>query len=115
MDSKYKLNIDDDKSLEDINQFQRLVGKLIYLNVTRSDASYSISQISKFMYLPRASHLNVIDRILRYLNSTLRLRIYFKNNNNNEIYSYFDLNWAGDFDQKCTTYFCTFVCRNIIT
>jgi hypothetical protein len=29
MDSKYKLNIEDDKPLADINQFLRLVGKLI--------------------------------------------------------------------------------------
>jgi hypothetical protein len=67
MDSKYKLYIKDGKPLEDINQFQRLVGKLIYLTVTRPDISYFISQIIKFMYSPRTSHLDVIDRVLRYL------------------------------------------------
>jgi hypothetical protein len=67
MDSKCKLNIEDGKPLEDINQFQRLVGKLIYLTVNKSDISYSISQINKFMHSPRTSYLDVIDRILRYL------------------------------------------------
>jgi hypothetical protein len=43
MDSKCKLNTEDGKHLEDINQFQRLVGKLIYFTVTRLDISYSIS------------------------------------------------------------------------
>jgi hypothetical protein len=42
MDSKYKINTEDCKHLEDVNQFQRLVGKLIYLTITRLDISYSI-------------------------------------------------------------------------
>jgi hypothetical protein len=75
MDSKYKLNTDDGKPLEDINQFQRLMGKLIYLTITKPDISYSISQISKFMHSPRTSHLDSIDRILRYLKSTPEMRI----------------------------------------
>jgi hypothetical protein len=70
MDSKCKLNIKDGKPLEDINQFQRLVGKLIYLIMTRPDIAYFISQISKFMHSPRTSHLDVIDRVLRYLKGT---------------------------------------------
>jgi Reverse transcriptase (RNA-dependent DNA polymerase) len=37
IDSKCKLNTEERKPLEDINQFQRLVGKLIYLTVTRPD------------------------------------------------------------------------------
>ena len=53
--------------MEDINQFQRLVDKLIYLTVTRPDISFAVSQISKFMHVPRKPHLDAIDRILRYL------------------------------------------------
>jgi hypothetical protein len=104
MDSKYKLNTEDEKHLEDINQFQRLVGKLIYLIVTKPDISYLISQISKFMHSPRTSHLDAIDRILRYLKSTLGMRIHFKNNNSNEICDYFDADWAGNFDRKLTSF-----------
>jgi hypothetical protein len=35
IDSKNKLNTDNDMPLEDINKFQRLVEKMIYLTVTR--------------------------------------------------------------------------------
>jgi hypothetical protein len=84
MNSKCKLNTENEKPLKDINQFQRLVGKLIYLTVTILDISYSISQISKFMHSPRTSHLDAIDRILRYLKSTPGMGIHFKNNNSNE-------------------------------
>jgi hypothetical protein len=90
------------------------VGKLIYLTVIRPDISYLISQISKFMHSPRTSDLNVIDRILRYLKSTPGMGIHFKNNNSNEICGYYDADWAGSFDRKSTTGFCTFVCGNIV-
>jgi Reverse transcriptase (RNA-dependent DNA polymerase) len=45
IDSRNKLNCEDEDALSNINQFQRLVGKLIYLTVTRPDISYSDSQI----------------------------------------------------------------------
>src|ERR1017187_4271371 len=65
IDNKYKLNTDDDEPLENINQFQRLVGKLIYLTVTRPDISFSVSQISKFIHSPKTPHLEAINRVLR--------------------------------------------------
>jgi hypothetical protein len=49
---KYKLNSEDDNVLGDINQFQRLMGKLIYLTVTKPDILYPINQVSKFMHAP---------------------------------------------------------------
>jgi hypothetical protein len=90
IDSKYKLNTEDGEPLNDINYFQRLVGRLIYLTVTRPDISYSVSQISKFMYALRTTHVNVIDRILRYLKRTPKKEIWIKNNKSNDVCDYFD-------------------------
>jgi hypothetical protein len=115
VDSKYKLNTEDGEPLEDINHFQRFVGRLIYLTVTRPDISFSVSQISKFIHAPRTTHLNVIDRILRYLKGTPRNGIWMKNNNSNEICGYSDADWAGSFDRKSTTDFCIFVGGNLAT
>jgi hypothetical protein len=61
IDGKNKLNIEDGEPLSNINQFQMLVGKLIYLTVTRPDISFSISQISQFMYSPQTQHLEAIN------------------------------------------------------
>jgi hypothetical protein len=91
------------------------MGRLIYLMVTRPDISFSVSQISKFMHAPRTTHLNTIDRILRYLKGTPGKRIWMKNNNSNEIYGYSDADWAGSFDRKSTTDFCIFIGRNLAT
>jgi Reverse transcriptase (RNA-dependent DNA polymerase) len=68
--NKYKFNSEDGDALSYINQFQRLVDKLIYLTVARSNISFFISQVSKFMHAPITPRLEVIIRILRYLKET---------------------------------------------
>jgi hypothetical protein len=115
IDTKHKLNTEDGEPLEDIPQFQRLVGKLIYLTVTRPDISFSVSQISRFMHLPRTPHLEAVNRILRYLKGNPGKGIKMKNNNSNELCGYSDADWAGSFDRKSTTGFCTFVGGNLVT
>ncbi|KAK1410403.1 hypothetical protein QVD17_36940 [Tagetes erecta] len=57
----------DDTELPNISQYQRLIGKLIYLTITRPDISYTVSCLSQFMHAPLQSHLNVAMRLLRYL------------------------------------------------
>jgi hypothetical protein len=89
--------------------------KLIYLNVTRPNLSFVVSQISEFMHAPRISHLKSIDRILRYLKNYLRKEIWMKNNCTNDICDYSNVHWAGSFDRKSTTDFYTFIGENIIT
>jgi Reverse transcriptase (RNA-dependent DNA polymerase) len=61
IDSKVKLNTDDDRPIDNISQFQRVVGKLIYLTVTRPDISFIVSQISQFMHSPKMEHLEAIN------------------------------------------------------
>jgi hypothetical protein len=110
-----KLNTEDGEPLKDIHHFQRLIGKLIYLTVTRPDLSFAVSQISKFIHSPRTPHLDVVNRILRYLKRSPGKGIWMRKNNTNAICGYSDADWAGNFDRKSTTGFCTFVGGNLVT
>jgi hypothetical protein len=91
------------------------MGRLIYLTVMKPNISFSVSQISKFMHAPRTTHLNCIDRILRYLKGTPGKGIWMKNNNSNEICGYSDADWAVIFDRKSTTGFSIFIGGNLAT
>jgi hypothetical protein len=73
-----KLNIENGEPLKDINHFQRLVGKLVYLTVTRPNLSFAVSQISQFMHAPRTPHLDAINIILRYLKGSPGKGIWMK-------------------------------------
>jgi hypothetical protein len=73
-----KLNTEDGDLSKDINHFQRLMVKLIYLTAIRLDVLSVASQISKLMHSPRTSYLDVINRILRYLKDTPEKRIWMR-------------------------------------
>jgi hypothetical protein len=102
-DSKYKLNSEDGEPLENINQFQRLIGKIIYLTVIRLDISFVVSQVSQFTHSPRTSHIKEINRVLRCLKRTHGKGILMRNNDSNEICGYADADWAGSCDRKSNT------------
>ena len=53
--------------LEDAGLYRRLVGKLIFLTVTRPDIAYAVSVLSQFMQAPRTIHLEGVYRVLSYL------------------------------------------------
>lgn len=51
----------------DNDQYQILVGKLIYLSHSRSCFSYAVSVMSQCMHDLKARRLQVVNRVLRYL------------------------------------------------
>ncbi|KAA0060549.1 Cysteine-rich RLK (receptor-like protein kinase) 8 [Cucumis melo var. makuwa] len=52
-----KLGNSDDQVPIDIEQYQRLVGKLIHLSHTRPDISFVVSAVSQFMQAPYEEHM----------------------------------------------------------
>ena len=115
LDSKLKLDLEGEP-LSNISHYQRLVGKLIYLTITRPDITYAVSLVSQFMHAPTEAHLNVVKRILRYLKGSIGRGIIMKNNGHTQIMAYTDADWAGNaIDRKSTTGYCTFVGGNIVT
>jgi hypothetical protein len=46
------------------------------------------------MHSSRSSHLEAINRILRYLKGTHKNEIFMINNNSNQICDYTDADWA---------------------
>nr|XP_016458109.1 PREDICTED: uncharacterized mitochondrial protein AtMg00810-like [Nicotiana tabacum] len=57
----------DDTLLEDVSLYQRLVGKLMYVTITRSGISYAVQTLSQFMQRSKKSHWEAAIRVVRYL------------------------------------------------
>ena len=53
--------------LDNVEQYQRLVGRLIYLGFTRPDLAYSIHILSQFLHALRRDHWDAAIRVVRYL------------------------------------------------
>ena len=74
-----KLDISEEEGV-DKGQYQRLVGKLIYLSHRRPDIAFAISVISQFMHNPKKSHLQSAYRVLKYLKATPGKGILYRRN-----------------------------------
>lgn len=49
------------------HQYQRLLGKLIYLISTRLDIVYYVHILTQFMQAPTSKHMQATKKLLRYL------------------------------------------------
>ncbi|XP_074282588.1 uncharacterized protein LOC141607127 [Silene latifolia] len=52
-----KLSTDQGEHIPDPERYRRLIGRLLYLNLTRPDISYSVQHLSQFLTQPRILHL----------------------------------------------------------
>ncbi|XP_068307549.1 uncharacterized mitochondrial protein AtMg00810-like [Pyrus communis] len=115
LEIKLKLSLER-QPLPNISYYQRLVGKLIYLTITKPDIAYSVSIASQFMHSPTMEHFNLVKKILRYLKGSVGHGIIMKKNESTQIIGYCDVDWAGNYiDHKSTTGYCTFVGGNLVT
>ncbi|GJT95759.1 ribonuclease H-like domain-containing protein [Tanacetum coccineum] len=88
---------ENDKFFVNFTNYQRLVGKLVYLTLTRSDISYVVYCLSQHMHSPLKSHLDIAMRVLKYLKLAPGYGIQFSKRN-----SVFDINAFSNSDwAKC--------------
>ena len=114
-DSKLQLDKLGDP-LDSPNYYQKLVGKLIYLTITRPDISFAVSLVSQYMHAPTVVHLCMVKRILRYLKKTIGRGIVMRRNGHTDIIGFSDSDWAGNtIDRRSTTGYCMFVGGNLVS
>ena len=108
--------VEDSKAFHDPKLYRKLVGKLIYLTITRPDICFAVNQVSQHMQVPKEHHWRMVERLLLYLNGTSSLGVWMGCNKSTEVVGYCDADWAGDrADRRSTTGYCTFIGGNLVT
>ena len=111
-----KLGIFPDQVPANKEQYQRLVGRLMYLARTRPDLAYSLSVVSQYMHSPSEEHMKAVFRILQYLKSSPGKGIMFTKGASLFVEGYTDADWAGSIDdRRSTAGYLTFVGGNLVT
>ncbi|KAK3019296.1 hypothetical protein RJ639_004616 [Escallonia herrerae] len=99
MEQNLNLTPTDGILLSDPTKYRRLVGRLIYLTVTRPDIVYSVRTLSQFMHEPHKPHWNAAIRILKYIKGNHGQGLLFPSTNNLALKAFYDSDWGG----CCTT------------
>uniref|UniRef100_A0A3Q7JGD1 Reverse transcriptase Ty1/copia-type domain-containing protein n=1 Tax=Solanum lycopersicum TaxID=4081 RepID=A0A3Q7JGD1_SOLLC len=84
----------EDIVLDDPTGYQKLVGKLLYLTMTRPDISYAVQNLSQFMHKPKKSHMEGALRVIRYLKNAPGLGIMLTSKVCKQLSVYCDADWA---------------------
>lgn len=109
LDSRLKLTQNKGNPLPNPVIYQRLLGKLIYLTITRPDLAYSFQLLSQFMHSPTTVHFQISKRFLRYLVGTTHQGIVLASNSVAQLTAYCDSDWAScPMTRRSTSGYCIF-------
>ncbi|XP_055814403.1 uncharacterized mitochondrial protein AtMg00810-like [Solanum dulcamara] len=75
--------------------YQKLIGKLLYLNMTRPDITFSTQTLSQFPNQPKKSHMGAALRVVRYLKKQPEQGILLSSQSNNQVTAFCDADWAA--------------------
>lgn len=95
LQSNHRLALADGPMYKDPAQYRRLVGRLIYLTLTRPDLTYSVHVLSQFMQSPRQEHFDVVIRVLRYLKGHPGQGLLLRADSDLQLTAYCDSDWAS--------------------
>ncbi|XP_070054634.1 uncharacterized mitochondrial protein AtMg00810-like [Nicotiana tomentosiformis] len=84
-----------DALLGDPSVYQRLLGRLLYLTITRPDIAYAVQNLSQFMHSPKVLHMEVVVRLVRYIKSSPGMGILMSYVALNTLTAFCDADWAS--------------------
>ncbi|GKF40511.1 ribonuclease H-like domain-containing protein [Tanacetum coccineum] len=109
--------MDDDPLLDNVTDYQKLIGKLIYLITTRPDIAYTVSFLSRFMHSPLKSHLKTALKFIKYLKGYpgKGVNVIRTSTSVNVLKAFTDADWARCTDTKrSVTGYCVFMNNSLV-
>lgn len=94
MEQNHKLAVSSSALLPDSERYRRLVGRLIYLTITRPELSYPLHILAQFLKEPRQDHWDAALRVLRYLKQSPGQGIFLRPDCLS-LEAYCDSDWAS--------------------
>ncbi|XP_071700603.1 uncharacterized mitochondrial protein AtMg00810-like [Rutidosis leptorrhynchoides] len=105
-----------DSLLTNVTEYQKLVGRLIYLTLTRPDISFDVQVLSQYMHAPLKSHLNLAFRTLSYLKNAPGRGINLVKGNNFSLHAFCDSDWAKcKLNRKSVTGYLVYFCNSLVS
>ncbi|GJX88934.1 putative ribonuclease H-like domain-containing protein [Tanacetum coccineum] len=116
IESNKPLVKDEDGEDVDVHVYRSMIGSLMYLTASRPDIMFVVCACARFQVTPKASHLNAVKRIFRYLKHQPKLGLWYPRDSPFELEAFSDSDYGGaSLDRKSTTGGCQFLGRRLIS
>jgi len=89
------LDQDDVENSVEQTKHRGLIGSLLYLTTSRPDIMFVVCMCARFQYVPNESHYNVAKRILKYLQGTKEVGLWYPCHVSLNLIGYSDYDFVG--------------------
>jgi len=111
-----KLTSDTGLVLENPKPYRRIIGRLLYLTLTRPDISYVVQHLSQFLQHPTDLHYQAALHVLRYLKGTPNKGLFYPRLNSLQLYAYSDADWGNcKMSSRSLAGYCVFLGNSLIS
>jgi len=111
-----KLSTTEGTPLPNPEVYRRIVGRLLYLTLTRPDISYVVQHLSQFLQTPRKPHYDAALHVLRYLKGTVHRGLFYPKDTTLQISAYCDADWGNcRMSARSLTGYCVFLGSSLIS
>ncbi|GKD22240.1 retrovirus-related pol polyprotein from transposon TNT 1-94 [Tanacetum coccineum] len=90
-----KLALNKGNPIADAKSYKRLVGRLLYLSMTRPDISYAVQHLSQFVSSSKEPHLQAAMHLLRYLKCSINKGLFYPVQTNLKVAGFSDADWPS--------------------
>ncbi|GKB33053.1 hypothetical protein Tco_0872454 [Tanacetum coccineum] len=116
IESNKPLVKDEDGVDVDVHIYRSMIGSLMYLTASRPDIMFAVCACARFQVTPKASHLNAVKRIFRYLKHQPKLGLWYLRDSPFELEAFSDSDYEdASLDRKLITGGCQFLGRRLIS
>ncbi|KAG6401021.1 hypothetical protein SASPL_137866 [Salvia splendens] len=116
MDSTKHLQQEDGEVLDDPTTYRRLVGRLVYLCITRPDITFAVNKLSQYLSKPHTGHMLAAEKVLRYLKGTIGHGLHYSTKSDLSLSIFSDADWAACPDtRRSISGFCLFLGTSLIS
>ncbi|XP_074290587.1 uncharacterized protein LOC141617305 [Silene latifolia] len=95
IEQNHRLGLASGPPSPDAESYRRLIGRLVYLAVTRPDLSYAVHILSHFLSNPGSEHMAAAHRVVRYLKGSPGQGILLRADSSLSLRGWCDSDWGG--------------------
>ncbi|KAL9811657.1 putative RNA-directed DNA polymerase [Arabidopsis thaliana] len=99
----------------EVGPYRRLIGRLMYLNITSPDITFAVNKLAQFSMAPRKAHLQAVYKILQYIKGTIGQGLFYSATSELQLKVYADADYNSCRDsRRSTSGYCMFLGDSLI-